>query len=118
MVITRQEIKDILLKWKNSTISAKDVQKWAKNISDKNYGFEDWDEHGNSVSNEIVNMLDSLAMNLILQEDIDCYLAFLKTPISEFEKGYFLWDQYLESINYNKRKKLLKDNILYNKYCI
>ena len=117
MIVTRQDIKDILLKWKNNVITAENVQNWAMNVCDSDFEYEDWDEHGNSVSNEILNMLDGLAMNLILQEDIDCYLRFLNTPIDKFKKGYSSWDKYLESINYDTRKSMLKNNMLYKQYC-
>ena len=85
------------------------VYETANDLMSKGYSFIDQENDGNdSVTNEVLAYLESIDMNLVTQEDIPACFEFLDTAPGRFQEGYRKWDNYLESINYEKRKKMLK----------
>lgn len=115
--VSRQEIIDLLESWQRGVIAASDVYDWAENhYVPGDSEFEDW-EDDNSVTLVVLASLDLLPMNLMVQEDIPIYIEFLKTPPGEFELGYTKWDKYMDSINYEKRKKELSWIPFYEPFC-
>lgn len=117
MLITRNDISEMLLMWKNDTLNEKDVFSWVEeNYFPGSADFDDW-EGDSSVTSEVLLQLDSLDMNLIMKSDIEAYLEFLSTPLGHFELGYQKWRKYIDTINYEERKKELKGNSFYSNYC-
>lgn len=117
MLISRRDIIQKLLDVNNEVMSLQDLKKWVEDIYfPGEFEVEDW-ENDNSVTCEIMGALDQISANLIIKEDILMYINFLKTPYGKFDDGYRIWNNYLESINYEARKKILKNNPLYSDFC-
>jgi hypothetical protein len=66
-IISRDDVKEILLKWEADIISASDVHEWASNrYAVDEYDFSDWEgDYDFSVTNEVLGELDCLDMNLV-----------------------------------------------------
>jgi len=62
---------------------------------------------------EVLAALDIVNMNLNIPEDAEIFLAFLSTPSGQFESGYALLQRWLNSIDYDLRRKTLRDKPLY-----
>ena len=69
-----------------------------------------------SVTQEVVNDLDSLEVDLIMEDDIDAYIDFLRTPIDEYEIGLTKLQNYQSKINYDERAEKLKNIEPYSIY--
>jgi hypothetical protein len=117
--ITRDDVKEILLKWNEDVLNATDVHEWASNrYAVDGYDFTDWEGDDDfSVTNEVLGELDRLDMNLISKEDIPVYMALLNTPIGDSQSGILKLEQYQKSINYEERKKKLNKEKLYAPFC-
>jgi len=61
--------------------------------------------------------LDSLDMNLVLQEDISMHIDFFETAIGEFEAGYRKWRSRIERIDFKQRCKKLMGHEIYGPFC-
>lgn len=113
-IVTREYLISILKAQKEDKITANDVICTASWIQG---GIEvlDWEDNESlSVTSEVVDDLDSLAIILITKDDIEAYIEFLKTPIGEFEKGSRKLWEYNTTINREERKKNLKDIVPYS----
>ena len=92
-VVTRNDIAIILRAWQAGEMSAKDVHAWA----DDHYfpgstEFIDW-EDDQSVSNEVMALLDMLDVGHPFPEQIPIHLEFLETPSGKFAEGYERWKE-------------------------
>ena len=121
MRITREEIIKKLELWYHNEISAQEIKSWADNFQEnKMYSesdFEGNEDNRNSVIKEIIIALSNLDINLVITDDIPIYIQFLKTPIGQFQQGYLRWDTALETIDYEKRKRSLKSDPFYSRFC-
>ncbi len=115
--ITRGELFLLLTKWQSGEFTTQDVWDWASHRCLPGYTqYDDWEDES-SVANEILCHLDSLDMNLVLVEDAPIHLAFLETPMDDFQEGYRKWRQALEQIDFAARRLQLKDHPIYEAYC-
>ena len=119
LIITREYLISLLYLWKDNKINAKDLYDTANILFNyNNIKFLDWEfDNQHSVSLEVLTYLESLDLNLVIQQDIDYFIKFLNTKIGDFNNGYKIWDEYLKSINYETRKKVLKDIYPYSTVC-
>lgn len=119
--ITRDEIKKALFDWQNSKINDVELYAWANKKYDEamldKSDFEDYEGDDNSVSMEVLHCLECMNMNLVIEEDIPALIEFLETPVGSYKIGLEKWENYNKRIDYAKRKKELKENPLYSKYC-
>jgi hypothetical protein len=112
----REKITEKLFDWQSGSITEVDLKDWAASLYMRMEA-TDFDDDGNSVSNEVLSMLESLDLNLILKEDIPAFLSFLKTPVDQFSNGYAILDAYFNAIDYDARKLALRSNAFYSIYC-
>jgi hypothetical protein len=119
LIITREYLISLLYSWKNNKINAEDIYNTANILFNHNdIKFLDWEfDNQYSVSLEVLKYLESLDLNLVIQQDINYFIEFLNTKIGDFNSGYKIWDEYLKSINYETRKKMLKDIYPYSTVC-
>jgi len=117
--ITRKDLKEKLLRWREGQITAQELNDWAgRNYPNDDVEYEDWDEaEENSVTNEVLAALDMMDMNLMTPKDVSAYLDFLETPPSAFEEGYKQLQQYLNQIDIKKRAAVLVTDPFYERFC-
>jgi len=109
-IVTREEVAQKLRDWAGGRASTEAIQSWASDafLQDE-VDFADWEKEHNSVTKEVVAVLDMLDMNLVLPEDAPIYLEFLATPIGDFATGYAKMRRRLEEINYDERGDRLRE---------
>lgn len=77
-IITRNDLRELLNRWKEEQITAPDVQAWAE----ARYQHDDWDcEDG--VTNEVLAQLDMLDMHGITTKDISRLLRELESKMAD-----------------------------------
>lgn len=115
MKITREQVRCKLRDWRDGKMSAQEIFEWAGSLYlNTEYEYEDREgNESNSVTNEVLAALDMVNVNLNIPEDAEIFLAFLSTPLGQFESGYALLQRRLDSIDYDLRRKTLRDNPLY-----
>lgn len=118
-IITREDVRKVLIKWQNDLLSAKQVHDWAETrYMNSQFECDDWEgEEEWSVTNEVLAKLDTLNMNLTTADDVSIFMAFLSTPIGAFDTGYQHMEQALKSIDIEKRKEQLSDIDFYRPFC-
>lgn len=115
-IIKRDELARILTEWQTGRMSSADVLSWADALyPSDNVDYEDW-EGDKSVTNEVLAALDMLDMNLALPEDAPIYLAFLSTPVGQFQRGHAEFQRRLSEIDYDSRKASLRDVFPYSPF--
>jgi hypothetical protein len=114
-ILKRQDVAQALMDWQAGRISSLEIQSWAESLYlNDNVDYEDWEgDEENSITNEILAVLDTLDMNLVLPEDAPIYLKFISTPFGEFKKGYDQLQNRLGQIDFATRRVQLKTNPLY-----
>ena len=116
-IISREQLKDLLTKWRNDELTEDRLHDWAENMYlNDGVDYSDWEED-NSVTNEVLAALDQMDMNLMTKDDIEPYMKFLDTPLGQFNQGYRELDDYLKSIAYSERKRTLARNPFYKIFC-
>lgn len=116
-IITRQQIKDLLIQWRGGELTEAQLHKWAESkYQNDNVEYTDW-ENDNSVSNEVLAALDMMDMNLMTKEDIKYYLEFLETPSGNFDEGIKKLGNNLKTVELLQRKKALAANPFYENFC-
>ena|ERR1041384_2329586 len=109
-IITREDVARKLTDWAAGRVSSEEIFAWA----DKLYPFDDveytdWENDENSITNEVLAALEMVDMNLVLPEDVPMYLEFLSTPAGQFQTGYARLQQRLAKIDFERRRKQLRD---------
>ena len=113
MVISKNDLKNILEQWKNGSIGSEEVHKWAED----RYAVSGW-ETDNEVTNEVLAELDMLNMNLLIKEDADFLLEILNDPsIITGEQAAAKLEEFHGKIDMNKRKRELSSDPLYAPFC-
>ena len=112
MKITREEVRSKLCDWRDGKISAQEIFEWAGSLyPNTEYEYEDWEgDESNSATNEVLAALDMMNINLNTPEDAE---IFISTPLGEFESGFALLQRRLNSIDYDLRRKTLRDDPFY-----
>lgn len=72
------------------------------------------EEDDRSMPVEVLLELDSLNFRYITREDVPAILRFLSTPAGEAEQGWREWRRYWQSVDWEKRREELKDNLNYS----
>lgn len=115
--ITRGELFHLLTQWQRGALSTQDVWDWASHhYLPGETDYDDW-EDDSSVAHELLRLLDSLDMNLVVVEDVAIHLAFLETPVGDFQQGYRVWRQAQEAIDLSARRLMLQDDPIYASFC-
>lgn len=115
--VTRGELFDLLTKWQSGEVDTQNVWDWASHhCLPGATDYDDW-EGESSVANEILCHLDSLDMHVVLVEDVPLHLAFLATPIGDFQAGYRKWRQAHALIDFEARYQQLQDDPIYGAFC-
>src|SRR5688572_8864565 len=106
IVVTREYLISLLQAWKEGKVTANEVLSTAsKLLWDFKVLDDEEKEGGFSITAEVIDVLDSLDVNLITTEDVDAYIEFLKTPKGESQKGSKkLWENHESKIDRNARK--------------
>jgi len=115
MTITREQVRSKLRDWRDGNISTQEIFEWAGSLyANTGCEYEDWEgKESNSVTNEVLAALDMVNINLNIPEDAEIFLEFLSTPLGEFESADALLQRRLNSIDYDLRRRTLRDNPLY-----
>ncbi len=117
-VISRQDVKDKLIKWQLDDIDAKQVHEWAENSYNTSHvEYEDWEDDEYSVTNSILAELDMLNINLLTKEDIPALIEFLDSPPGKFKESDVKFQRYMRSIDIHERKSQLADIDIYSEFC-
>lgn len=115
--ITRGEIIIKLKEWQACEITTQQLWDWASHRYQAGEAdYDDWEEDS-SVAHEMLDALDSLDMHFILVEDVPLHLAFLQTPLGDFEEGVRIWREAQAALDIAGRKLRLKDDPIYCLYC-
>lgn len=119
-IIARADICKILEDWEAGKMTAQEVHAWAEScyaVSGVEYDDNEGDED-NSVANEVMARLDMLNLDLMFPEDIPIYLEFLQAPKNGFAAAFRKWDAALQNIDRKARAQNLKNDPLYEPYCL
>jgi hypothetical protein len=117
-IITRNQLKDLLVQWLNGELTEEQLHEWAENkYLNNDVDYSDWEDDDNSVTNETLAALDQMDMNLMTKEDIKYYIDFLETPPGQFGEGLKKLEDKMKSINYSLRQKALSETPFYEKFC-
>jgi hypothetical protein len=109
-ILSCNEVANVLKNWVEGKISSRAVHDWANALYLKDdVEYEDW-EDDESITNEVIGALDMLDMNLAVAEDALIYLDFLAAPKGSFAKAYAFYRKRLEAIDYESRRKELRDD--------
>lgn len=111
--IGRRDIALVLRRWQSGEMSALQVQAFA----DEHYCVEgvehdDWESDGEerySVSHTALGVLDSLAMNLVSDDDIPALLDFLDTRRGYYHQRERLLRRLLGEADFEQRRLDLRD---------
>ena len=115
--ITRGEIILMLRKWQSGELGTQQLWDWASHrFQAGSADYDDWDDDA-SVAHEMLGVLDSLDMHFMLAVDVPLHLAFLQTPIGGFADAYRDWRSAMAAIDYDARKRDLKNDPIYALYC-
>lgn len=98
MRIEREDLLRKLADWEIGKTSTIEIHQWAVSIHPAIC--TDWELSSgeeNSVTNETLDQLDMLDINLISVADVPALVKFLNTPEGEFETGYRDLEYYLGS---------------------
>jgi hypothetical protein len=109
-IITREEVAHKLREWADGRVCSEEVFRWANALylsDDVDYTDCEGDE--DSVTNEVLGVLDMLDMNLVLPEDVPIYLEFLSTPAGKFQTGYAEFRRRIDEIDHESRSRRLRD---------
>ncbi|RMD85738.1 MAG: hypothetical protein D6815_01200 [Candidatus Dadabacteria bacterium] len=111
-VITRNEIRSILLSWKRGEMSSAEVHDWGEQRYAVD-GFEPEDE----IVNEILSNLDILDINLVTPEDIPDFLRMLDYPRGQEAEALAFLDKRGESFDLQDRMRHYADDPFYGRFC-
>lgn len=119
-----QKLKDLIKQkiefWQDSQVTTKELLDWAEKLYDEVLkGSRDFDDYvgEDSISKEVLVLLASLDMNLITTEDAPSIIRFLDAPPSSFVEAFTKLNEYLDKIDLGSRKKNLKSDPIYSRYC-
>ena len=114
-IITRDNIKEKLLLWKEGKINSRDLLEFSDlYVIEDNYELEDW-EGGlpNSISSEVLGIFQMIDLDPITREDVPYILYMLDTPLGDFEKAYGKWVSYYKDKNLDKIIAQVKNDPLF-----
>jgi hypothetical protein len=117
-IITRDLVRKKLQDWKDGRLTSQGMLEWANSVyPSEDFDVEDWEgEDERSVTNEVLEDLCMLDMNLRLADDVPIYLDFLTTPMGDFRKGYEAFQKAMQAIDREDRKRQLSNDPLYVLY--
>ncbi|HET6266500.1 MAG TPA: hypothetical protein VFG11_02195 [Acidobacteriota bacterium] len=116
-IISRAIISHILKAWLGTEMLPEEVQHWAEiRFNSGAFELDDWEDQG-SIANEALALLDTLDLNLIIEDDIPALLEMLDTPPGKFEAGFAKWQEYFRAVDIKKRAQDLAGRDPYAPYC-
>lgn len=107
----REELIKTLRDWQNGTLTASQVHEWGENHFP--YSGEPHDE----VTNEVLQRLDILDMNLLIAEDAPMLLDVLANATTGAEADQMIDAYYKSNVNIEARKRQLASDPLYAPFC-
>ncbi len=108
----RENILEVVKNWNESLISEFEVHNFAEKLLEQTEILDD-SESIDEIASEVLVQLDIMNHQLITKDDIPAIIEFLKTPKEKEIKGWEIWKNYWENIDFNKRKIELKNNPFY-----
>jgi len=105
---------EILSKWKSGEYYEKQVHELAEKLLGSLNEIPNYPNYNYySIEIEVILNLDVLNYQLITVEDVDSMLEFLYTKKGDELESWKKWGDYMDSIDWEKRKRELKDNEYY-----
>jgi hypothetical protein len=111
-LITRQEIRDLLLRWQAGEVTHGFVLAWAQD----RYAGKQWDTE-DEIVDQVLLELYALDMNLTMAEDVPHLLQLLIIPRGQIGTVMALHREYARSIPLQARRLALAQDPLYGPYC-
>jgi hypothetical protein len=109
----RDTIRSKLLAWQLNEISTSEIWNWV--LTEWHPGEDDYEDNdvnaeGKNVSViwDILYILEEIKWNYHTQADIPQLLAYLGTPIGQYDNGLAILNGYYSTINWEKRKTELR----------
>lgn len=111
------DIKDALIEkllaWERGEVGAQDVHEWAEQVLDDE-GWRDYPrEDPRSIVMEVLDHLEALNHQLVTPADIPAILNFLAAKPGKEAEAWDRWEEYWESVDFEKRKQDLSKDPYY-----
>ena len=111
-LITRQEIRKVLLRWQAGEVTHRFVFDWAND----RYAGKQWNTE-DEIVDQVLLELYSLNLNLTTAEDVPHLLQLLTLPRGQIGTVMALHREYTRSIPIQARRLALAKDPLYGPYC-
>lgn len=113
-IITRKNIIDKLLAWKESRISEEELESFSDLyiLGEHDVNFEDWIDD-QSASFDVMSLIAMMDLDLYCKDDVDKSIQFLKSPINSYASAKEEFFSYIKNIDKRKRALQLADNPYY-----
>ncbi|MBV9209054.1 MAG: hypothetical protein JOZ52_00410 [Acidobacteria bacterium] len=108
--VTRDELRNVLLKWQAGDLEPSEVLEWAEDRYDL-------ERLSDETVIEILTCLDSLHVNLTTVEDVPVFLQMLDLPPERHKEALALLERHNGSINLEERKEKYSTHPLYGFFC-
>jgi hypothetical protein len=111
-LITRQDIRELLLRWHAGEVTHQAVFDWAS----ERYSGRFW-ETEDEIVDQVLLELYSLNMNLTTVDDVPHFLHLLTVPRGQIGTVMALHREYTRTIPMQKRRLALAKDPFYEPYC-
>jgi hypothetical protein len=106
--IDRDDLRDILLRWRSGELTASDVHEAAEQLYEScSTGLEYQPRGPRSIGAEILSQLSILNHQLITRDDIPAMLRFLDVNLGSELDAWSEWTRYIDGIDYQDRENEL-----------
>lgn len=112
--INRQTIIDLLERWKLGQLTEIELHEEIESFWERGNWPQFPREDPRSILVEVLSQLDILNHQLIAKDDIPAIIEFLHTPKGKELEAWKSWKEYWASVDYERRKQLLKHNPYYS----
>jgi hypothetical protein len=111
-VLTRRDLRQMLVEWSDGRQTAAQVHGWAE----ARFAVDAWDCE-DDVVNEVLAELDTLNMNLLTTEDIPTLYAMLDLSRGQARIAHDLMKSHFAKVSLDFRKKQLAADPTYAPFC-
>jgi hypothetical protein len=112
MIVTRAEVRQVLLDWEAGRVSASEVHGWAEG----HYAVAHT-EPEDEVVNEVLARLDMLDVNLVVAADVTALKRLLDAQPAGLTEALNEYGACVESIDLSRRRRELAGDPLYGRFC-
>tara|TARA_B100000427_G_C14987504_1_gene368215 strand:- start:102 stop:449 length:348 start_codon:yes stop_codon:yes gene_type:complete len=109
-LLERAELVDKLKNWQTGTVDAEEIWRWALELK------EDYSP-GDSVIQDVVDVLAELPQDLVTVEDAQVLIEALETNIGQDPLSQNLIWNYFDYLDTESRKQTLAEDPLYAPFC-